>query len=177
MDEIKFSFDGEFERNILIVGRTGCVKTTFVENLGRSKLFRDIFEVYWISKITLSDDRENCIKDSFNNQDVYFNYPDVEDVEDFNYLIEGFMQRKANYVNNELGEEMPLDMLIVMDNVSGLAEKWDIFSNFLTVSRKYGFTCLYIFHTVYPKRHNWEMIMSQTHIFNFFPGSVHSGTI
>ena len=33
------------------------------------------------------------------------------------------MQRKANYVNNESGEEMPLDMLIVMDNVSGLAEK------------------------------------------------------
>ena len=38
-------------------------------------------------------------------------------------------------------------------------------------------TCVYIFHSIYPSRQNWEMIMSQTQIFNFFPGSVHSGTI
>ena len=86
------------------------------------------------------------------------------------------MQKKANYVNSEIGEEMTIDKLIVMDDVSGLAEKSDIFSNFLTVSRKYGLSCVYIFHTIYPNRQNREMIMSQTHIFNFFPGSVHSGT-
>ena len=48
-------------------------------------------------------------------------------MEDFNYLIEDFMQRKANYVNSELGEEMSLDKLIVMNDVSGLADKSDIF--------------------------------------------------
>ena len=64
-----------------------------------------------------------------------------------------------------------------MDVVSGLADKSDSFSNFLTVSRKYGFSCLYVFHTIYPNRQNWEMIMTQTHIFNFFPGSLHSGKI
>ena len=52
-----------------------------------------------------------------------------------------------------------------------------IFSNFLTVSRKYGLSCVYIFHTIYPKRQNCEIIMSQSHIFNFFSRSVHSGTI
>ena len=87
------------------------------------------------------------------------------------------MQRKDNYVHRKLREEMSLDKLIVMDDVSGLADKSDIFSNFLTVSRKYGLSCVYIFHTIYPKRQNWEMIMSQTHIFNFFSRSVHSGTI
>ena len=64
-----------------------------------------------------------------------------------------------------------LDKLIVMDDVSGLADKSDEFANFLTVSRKYGITCVYIFHTIYPTRQNWQMIMSQTKIFIFFPGS------
>ena len=175
MDEIKYTFDGKFETNILIVGRTGCGKTTFVQSLGKNELFGDISTVIWISKISLSQEREDAIKDSFNNQEVYFNYP--ENVEDFNYLIEDFMQRKANYVSSELREEIFLDKLIVMDDVSGLADKSDIFSNFLTVSRKYGLSCVYIFHTIYPKRQNCKMIMSQTHVFNFFSRSVHSGTI
>ena len=64
-----------------------------------------------------------------------------------------------------------------MDDVSGLANRCEDFSNFLTVSRKYGFSCIYVFHTTYPGRQSWEMIMSQTHIFNFFPGSIHSGRI
>ena len=72
---------------------------------------------------------------------------------------------------------MILDKLIVMDAVSGLADTSDEFANFLTVSRRYGITCVYIFHSIYPARQNWQMIMSQTQIFNFFPGSVYSGTI
>ena len=64
-----------------------------------------------------------------------------------------------------------------MDDVSGLADKSDDFSNFLTVSRKYGFSCVYVCHTIYPGRQSWEMIMAQTHIFNFFPGLIHSGRI
>ena len=35
---------------------------------------------------------------------------------------------------------MVLDKLIVMDYVSGLADKSDKFANFLAVSRKYGLT-------------------------------------
>ena len=33
MDEIKYTYDGKFEGNILIVGRTACGKTTSVQNL------------------------------------------------------------------------------------------------------------------------------------------------
>ena len=75
------------------------------------------------------------------------------------------------------GEKSQIDKLIVMDDVSGLADRCEDFSNFLTVSRRYGFTCVYVFHTIYPERQSWEMIMSQTHIFNFFLGSIHSGRI
>ena len=65
MDEIKYTYDGKFEGNILIMGRTGCAKTTFVQNLGKNKLFGDVKEVYWILKIELSKDREDNIRDFF----------------------------------------------------------------------------------------------------------------
>ena len=52
-DEIIYNYDGNFEGNILVVGRTECGKTTFVQNLGKSKLFGEINEVIWLSKISL----------------------------------------------------------------------------------------------------------------------------
>ena len=65
MDEIEHIYDGKFEGNFLMIGRTGCAKTTFVQNLGRSNLFWDLAEVYWISKIVLSREREDAIRESF----------------------------------------------------------------------------------------------------------------
>ena len=67
---------------------------------------------------------------------------------------------------------MILDKLIIMDDVSGLDGISEEFTNILIVSRKYGQTCVYIFHTIYPTRQNWQMIMYQTKIFSFLPGSV-----
>ena len=87
------------------------------------------------------------------------------------------MQTKSDYVDSDMGENMVIDQLIVMNDVSGFADKSEHFANFLTVSRKHGFSCLYVFHTIYPNRQNGEMIMAQTHIFNFFPGSIRSSKI
>ena len=181
MDEIKYTYNGKFEGNIVIVGRTGCGKTTFVQNLGSNKLFGEINEVYWVSKIELSKEREEKTEESFKDQEVSFQYRNNfhyrNNVDDFDYLIDVFKRRKSDYVNNDLGAKIILDKLIVTNDVSGLADRSDEFANFLTVYRKYGLTCVYIFHTIYPTRQNWQMIMSQTQIFIFFPGSVHSGTI
>ena len=35
MDEIKYTYDGKFEGNILTVGRTGCGKTTLFKIWGK----------------------------------------------------------------------------------------------------------------------------------------------
>ena len=126
----------------------------------------------------MSSEREDAIRKSFKNQDVHFNYPN--DLDKFNYLLGNFTQGKSGYVDDDsekIGENLIVSRLIIMDDVSGLADKSEDFSNFLTVSRKYGFSSLYVFHTTYPGRQSWEMIMSQTHIFNFFPGSIHSSRI
>ena len=149
--ENKYSFDGKFERNILIVRRTGCGKTTFIQKLATNNMFgNNIIEVFWVSKIFLNKEREDSIRNSFQDKKVHFSYP--QDLNDFNYLIENFMQIKADYIDNDMGELPVVNRLIVLDDASGLADKSQDFSNFLTVTRKYGFSCLYVFHTIYPGR-------------------------
>ena len=161
----------------MVVGRTGCGKTTFIQNLGKNRMFgKDINLVFWVSKVRLSGEREDVIRESFSEQTVKFVYPN--NLDEFNYLIDFFMSEKMpESEGSGLGEKIAIDKLIVMDDASGLADRCEDFSNFLTVSRKYGFSCVYLFHTIYPGRQSWEIIMSQTHIFDFFPGSVHSGRI
>ena len=44
-NEMNYSFDAKFEGNILVVGKTGCGKTTFVKNLGKNKMFGKINKV------------------------------------------------------------------------------------------------------------------------------------
>ena len=107
-------------------------------------------EVHWITKINLSKDREDNIRDCFPDQVVKLDCP--SNVEEFDDLLEMYRLRKAEYTENELGENMVLDKVIFMDDVSGLADKSAEFANFLTVPRKYGVTCVYIFQTIYPRR-------------------------
>ena len=71
-----------------------------------------------------------------------------------------------------MGEDNVSNKLIVMDDVSGLAGKSTKFANFVTAWRIFKFTCVYVFHTIYPTSSNWQMILSQTKIFNIFPGSL-----
>ena len=94
MEEIKYTCDGKFEGNILIVGRTGCGKTAFVQNLGKNKLFRDVQEVYWISKLELSKDREENIRDCFIDQIVKFDNPN--NVEKFDDLLKCIGLKRQN---------------------------------------------------------------------------------
>ena len=94
MDEVNYTYDQKFEGKILSVGKTGCGKTTFVQNLCKNNLFGDIKEVYWISKIEPSKERKENIRDCFKDQTVdYFDYP--VNVEEFNDLLKMY-QRKKN---------------------------------------------------------------------------------
>ena len=127
--ENEYIFDGQFHGNILVVGRTGCSKTTFIQKLGKNKLFGDeITDAFWVSKIVLSNEREGSIRDSFTDQKIHFSYP--HDLDDFNYPVEHFTRGKSEYIDNELGENLQVNKLIMMDDVSGLAHKSQEFSNF-----------------------------------------------
>ena len=59
-----------------------------------------------------------------------------------------------------------------MDNVSDLADESKKFVSFLTVAHKFNYTCVYIFHTIYPEKSIWRTNLLQTNIFNIFSASV-----
>ena len=112
-------------------------------------MFGELKEIYWITKVPLSDQLERNIKSCFNKH-VDFKYPQT--VEEFNINL-AFFQRQKNVDNDfVMGECNKFDKLILMDDVSGLADKSDDFGNFLTVFRKFGFSCVYVFHTMYTIR-------------------------
>ena len=64
-----------------------------------------------------------------------------------------------------------------MDDVSGIAHVSKTFSNFLTVSRKFGYNCDYAFCVDVPSSQVWQKIISQTKIFNIFRASVPFNTV
>ena len=49
--------------------------------------------------------------------------------------------------------------------------------NFLTVARKYRYNCVYIFHTIFPEKAIWRLILSQANIYNNFLVTVILSTV
>ena len=69
-------------------------------------MFGDIKELFWISKIALSSDKEDNIRACFTKK-VDFKYPN--NVEDFNDLLEFCQRKKSSCNKNYLVENMMLD--------------------------------------------------------------------
>ena len=66
-------------------------------------------------------------------------FKSVETIDEFDDLLE-HVQKTIHCNENSLGENIELDRLIVLDDVSGLPDRSETFANFLTVSRKFGLT-------------------------------------
>ena len=64
-----------------------------------------------------------------------------------------------------------------MDDVSGLADLSSKFANFLTVARKFGYHCLYIFQAIHLEKAIWRTILSQTNLLNIFPAPLPLSTV
>ena len=87
---VNYTYDGKFEGNILIIGQTGCGKTTLIQKLAKNQLFGKLNEIFWISKVPLSSEREKKILPCF-QQRVDFKYPQT--IDEFNMHLT-FFQRK-----------------------------------------------------------------------------------
>ena len=55
---MSYVYNGKFNGNILVVGRTGCGKTAFVQKLAINKLFGELVKAEWVSYIKLDKQRE-----------------------------------------------------------------------------------------------------------------------
>ena len=71
---MSYIYNGKFEGNILVVGRTGCGKTGFVQKLAVNKFFGELFKAEWVSYIKLDKQREAELQSCFDTQ-LDFYYP------------------------------------------------------------------------------------------------------
>ena len=111
-----FWYDATFSHNTLVLGQTGCRKTSFIQSLGQNKTFgSDLLSVDWASKIDLTNNGEDKIRQCFSCTKIYFHYPN--DVEDLNWIIEIFQKetydkdKKTNDNDscNIFGEDKKID--------------------------------------------------------------------
>ena len=133
-------YDGQFYGNILLVGRTGCGKTTFLEKLGLNNFFGNIIKTEWISGIDIDKKREAEIQSCFSNETEVHVVKELEDELDSlteTFKLQSREESTDNNVNNSFGENKKLDRLIIMGDVSGVADVSKKLGNFLIVSRKF----------------------------------------
>ena len=62
--------------------------------------------------------------------------------------------------------------MIVLDNITGLADKSPSFVKFLTICHKFRYNILYTFHEPAISSSKWREIMSQTQIFCVFSSAM-----
>lgn len=100
-------------------------------------MFGEIKEITWLSRIPLLREMKKHNGDFFVNEHIDFKYPGS--VEDFDDLLEYFQRKRAESNENYLGENTKLDRLIVIDNISSLADRSETFADSLTVSQKFPY--------------------------------------
>ena len=111
-------YDGQFYGNILVAGRTGCGKTTFLKKLGLNNFFGNIIKTEWISGIDIDKKREAEIQSYFSNEtEVHV----AKEQDELDSLIETFKLRYVkkqiddNNVNNSFGKSKNwIDFLLWM---------------------------------------------------------------
>ena len=81
--------DGTFTDKILVVGQTGCGKTTLIENLGKKECLENLKMLTGSPKSLCQRIEEKTLDPSLLIRQLSF--PD--DLSDFNYLIEFFSKR------------------------------------------------------------------------------------
>ena len=148
-----------------------AVKQHLLKKLGLNNFFGDIIKTEWISGIGIDKQREAEIQSQFSNETEVHIAKEQDELES---LTETFKLRSReesdnnDNVNNSFGENKKLDRLIIMDDVSGVADISKKFANILTFSKKFGYSCVYVFHVIVPASQIWQKIISQTNIFNIF---------
>ena len=108
------TYNGRFSENVLVVGQTGRGKTTFIQNLGKNRMFGDIKTIDWVSKTKLSRNRDEQLRKTFAYASVEFHY--LEDVGEFETLLESFREDDDDVenINNSVVND------IVMEKIGNL---------------------------------------------------------
>ena len=94
----KSIYDGRFCRDILVVGKTACGKTYFLQKLGLNNFFGKLVKTEWVTGIEIDEQREAEIQSCFSKK---FEFHLVTEPDDLVSLIEKFKLRIRDITNNE----------------------------------------------------------------------------
>ena len=150
-----------------------------MQKLALNNFFGVLKIAEWVSYIPLTSKREAEIASDFSCL-IDFWYPRTPD--GLSNLLEEFKQKSSSEdeevskswtaAKTVFEEKSNRDRLIVLDDVSGLADKSKKFASSLTVARKYGYSCVYKFHSIQTDKAISKSILSQKNIYNIFPATV-----
>ena len=85
-------------------------------------------KVIWVSQIPPSKDKENNIRECFIAEEIDFKYPN--NIDEFDDLLTIFKDKKKHTMKIIQKEIIKRDRLIVMNDVSDLADKLETFAIF-----------------------------------------------
>ena len=200
MQQVKSEYTAKLDGNILVIGPTNSGKTSLIQRWAVNNFFgENIKNVYWTSSLRLNSTRKNKINSYF--QDISLKFAQVSDRDKLEMFIEDLKNiadanddndenstenNDDNNNNNEdttansssLGEHNRFKSLVIFDDMSTIADKSKAFSHFLTVSRKYGYTCVYILHNLMQNNSDiWQLILANTKIIVLFKSATISSPI
>ena len=116
-------YDGQFRGNVLVAGKAGCEKNTFIEKLGINNFFWNLVKTEWISGIDIDEKRQAKIQSCFSNE-TEINI--AKEPDELDLLLETFKLRTHDIpddsINSLFGEKKKMDRLIVMEDVLGVAD-------------------------------------------------------
>lgn len=157
-----FVYDWQLKENILVVGKTVFGKTTSVQRLAVNNIFGKLEKAKWVLQIRLSKQRKAQIQSCFICP-LEFYYP--KNVDEHDDLPEEIKKDREGVVDDtdsaaaktDYGQNKRLDWLIVMDDVSCIADKSNVLASSSTISRKLHTNSVYIFHIIYPEKSIWKL--------------------
>ena len=156
-------YDGTLLGNILLLGSSASGKTCLVQEIATTTIFGELEGVYWVSVINISKKREGQTECCFEAKvGFYFPSDEYEMSKTFSHFENIYRekdQRKSNFQGSRKSELVKRDNLIVLDDVTGFADKSPSFVKILTVCRKFGYGIVYIFHKPPISSPKWRDIL------------------
>ena len=90
--DINYTYSGKFNSSVIIFGQTGYSKITFIQNLAKNKMFGELKNLFWLTKIELSKDREQNISICFHG--VHVRFLCLPTLDDFNMHLDFFQKKR-----------------------------------------------------------------------------------
>ena len=112
--EVNYTYDSNFNVNVVIVGQTGCRETTFIQNLAK-KMFGNLKDIFWLSKKVFSRDREQNISSYF---DVKVNFKYLQTLDEFNMELVVVQKKKKRKETDESIDNVMVEKIFLISLLS-----------------------------------------------------------